>query len=72
MLAPLVRLLTKKKKELSVLQNANSLLPWSHITIVTIRYICIFRLKLLLFSQNIDPIERNYTFLPGHTTKFRA
>lgn len=74
-LALLITLLTKKKKpqtNLSVLQNADSLLPWSQITIGTIGDICIFRLKLLLFSQHTDLTERNYSFLLENTTKFRV
>lgn len=37
-----------------------------------IRYICIFRLKLLLFSQKTDPTERKYSSLPGNTTKIQS
>lgn len=37
-----------------------------------IRYICIFRLKLLLFSQKIDQTERKYSSLPGNTTKIQS
>lgn len=58
----------KRRKSINSSEYYLSLLPWSQVTIVTIRFICIFRLKLVLFSQNVDPIDRNYAFFPGSST----